>query len=95
MSVFSKLKQFKDLRDQAKKIEDTLSQEKIEIEGARGLIKLVINGRQEILSLIIDPSLSGKHLEEGLKQTFNDAVKRVQKMMASKIQAGDLKLPQM
>ncbi|MBI3627094.1 YbaB/EbfC family nucleoid-associated protein [Candidatus Uhrbacteria bacterium] len=95
MSVFSKLKQFKDLRDQAKKIEDTLSQERIEVEGARGLIKLTINGRQEIISLVIDPSLTGSRLEESLKQTFNDAVKRVQQMMAGKIKSGDLKLPQM
>src|SRR3989338_7578088 len=58
MSVFTKLKQFKDLRDQAKKIEDVLGQERIEVTGAKGLVKLTMNGKQEVISLVIDPSLS-------------------------------------
>lgn len=98
MSVFSKLKQFKELRDQAKKIEDVLSQEKIEVDGAGGMIKLAMNGRQEIVSLVIDPSYHQStpkaKLEEAMRKTFNEAVQKAQKVMASKIQGmGGLNLP--
>ena len=99
MSVFSKLKQFQQMREQAKKIEDVLGNEKIEVDGARGMIKMVMNGKQEIVSLTIDPSFmqSDKiQLESALRQTFNDAIHKVQKMMAGKIKdMGGLNMPGM
>lgn len=100
MSVFTKLKQFKDLRDKAKKIEDVLVQEKIEIIKNGGQIKLVMNGKQEIIQLSIDPALlqpsQKEKTEAALKEAFNEAVHKVQKMMASKIQdMGGLDLPKM
>lgn len=91
MSMFSKLKQIKDLRDQAKKMEEVLGQEKMEVQGARGMIKLTMSGKQEIISLVIDPaymqSTPKDKLEAALKETFNDAVHKVQKAMASKLQS--------
>ena len=100
MSVFSKLKQFQELRDQAKKIEGVLSQEKIKVETMGGQIKLAMNGKQEIIYVTVDPALmqpgQKERMEGGLKQAFNDAVHKVQKMMASKIQSmGGLNLPGM
>lgn len=100
MSIFSKLKQFKELRDQAKKIENVLGQEKVEVTGASGMIKITLNGKQEVISLSIDPSLlqplQKERLERGLTATFNDAVHKVQKLMAGKIQdLGGLNLPQL
>ncbi len=99
MSVFSKLKQFQDLREQAKKIEDVLSQEKVEVEAAGGQIKLAMNGKQEIVYITIDPGLMQgpkDKLEDNLKRAFNDAIHKVQKVMASKIQGmGGLNLPGM
>ena len=87
------------MREQAKKIEDVLGNEKIEVDGARGMIKMVMNGKQEIVSLTIDPSFmqSDKiQLESALRQTFNDAIHKVQKMMAGKIKdMGGLNMPGM
>ena len=100
MSVFSKLKQFQELREQAKKIEDVLSAEKIEVETAGGQVKLAMNGKQEIIYITIDPALlqpgQKERMEGALKQAFNDAVHKVQKIMATKIQSmGGLNLPGM
>ncbi len=99
MSVFSKLKQFQELREQAKKIEDVLSQEKVEVDAAGGQIKLAMNGKQEIVYITIDPAIMQgpkDKLEDNLKRAFNDAIHKVQKVMASKIQGmGGLNLPGM
>ena len=100
MSVFSKLKQFQELRDQAKKLEDVLSQEKIEVQTAGGQVKLGMNGKQDVLYVNIDPAMlradQKERLEGAIKQALNDAIHKIQKMMAGKIQSmGGLNLPGM
>ncbi len=98
--MFNKLKQFKDLRDQAKKLQNALAQETVEASAAWGKVKIVMNGNQEIVSVSIDPELlneAGKEkLESAVKEAANDAVKKVQKVMAQKMQAmGGLNFPGM
>ena len=81
--MFNKLKQIKDLRSQAKTLQNTLSQEKVMID-KRG-IHLVINGNLEVTELTI--SEEGKdNLENNLKDCLNDGIKQVQKVMAKKMQ---------
>ena len=55
--MFNKLKQFKDLRDQAKQMKDALAQEEAEGSAEWGKVKIKINGNQEVLSVNIDPEL--------------------------------------
>lgn len=98
MSVFSKLKQIQDLRSQAKKIEGVLGQEKVEVDSAGGKIKLTMTGKLEVANLSIDPSMleasQKTRLEEAVKDAFNNAVHKTQKIMASKIQdMGGLDIP--
>lgn len=96
MTMFSKLKQFKDLRDQAKKIQDVLKDVSVEGSAAWGKIKVVMNGNQEVTSVMIDPDLmadKGK-LEDAVKEAYNDTVKKAQRAMADQMRkSGDLKLP--
>lgn len=81
--MFNKLKQIKDLRSQAKTLQNTLSQEKVVID-KKGL-HLVINGNLEVTELTI--SEEGKdNLEHNLKNCLNDGIKQVQKVMAKKMQ---------
>lgn len=82
--MFSKLKQFKDLRSQAKTMQDALAQETITEE--RNGVKLVLNGNLEVISLTINENLSKNSQEETIKTCFNDAVKRAQRIMAKKMQ---------
>ncbi len=88
MSMFSKLKQIKDLRQQAKSIQSSLSQEHIEGTAAWGKIKIQMNGNQEVECVNIDQELlrSDKKadLENGVKEAINEAVKKVHKVMAAK-----------
>ncbi len=87
--MFSKLKQIRDLRSQAKKIQGALSDEKVTIDAEGGRVHLVMNGNQEIISLDIDPTLlkpeEKSRLESGLKDALTSANKRVQQIMAKKV----------
>ncbi len=82
--MFSKLKQFKDLRSQAKVMQNALAQETITEE--KNGVKIVLNGNMELISLNLNESLNKNSQEETLKNCFNDAIKRAQRIMAKKLQ---------
>ena len=82
--MFSKLKQFKDLRSQAKTMQSALAAETITEE--KNGVKVVLNGNMEVVNLEINSSLDKAAQEKTLKDCFNEAVKRAQKMMAKKLQ---------
>jgi DNA-binding protein YbaB len=82
--MFSKLKQFKDLRSQAKTMQGALAQETITEE--RNGVKVVLNGNMELITLTLNENLSKNSQEETLKHCFNDALKRAQRLMAKKLQ---------
>ena len=82
--MFSKLKQFKDLRSQAKTMQDALSQETITEE--RNGVKIVLNGNMEVLSLTLNPSLTQDAHEDTVKKCINEAIKKTQRVMAKKMQ---------
>lgn len=82
--MFNKLKQFKDLRNQAKTIQNALSGENITVE--KNGIKVVINGNMEITQINIEKELDKKNLEKTLIDCVNEAIKKTQRLMAKKIQ---------
>ena len=93
--MFNKLKQFKDLKDRAKNIQSMLAQESAEGSSGWGKVKIVINGSQEIQSVTIDPTaMDDKAKLEGLiREAANDAIKKIQRVMSSKIkESGGLDL---
>jgi len=97
--MFSKLKQFKDLRDQAKQMQNVLAQESTEGSADWGKVKVKINGNQEILSVEIDPELlsadNKEKLESAIKEATNDAIKKVQRIMADKMRSSGFNIPGM
>lgn len=95
--MFNKLKQFKEMRSQAKTLQNTLAEEKVEASAAWGKIKMTMNGNQEVQAVQIDPELLGnkEKLENAVKEVTNEAVKKVQKIMAEKVRSGGFKMPQL
>lgn len=98
MSVFSKLKQFKDLRDQGKKIQDVLSQESAVAEAAFGKVKLTMDGTFTLKNIDIDPELLAHDKKDKLQSAIidahNDALKKMQRTAATKMQSmGDINIP--
>ncbi len=82
--MFSKLKQFKDLRSQAKTMQTALAQESVTEE--KNGVKIVLNGNMEILEIKLNGELNKSAQEETLKECFNKALKSAQKLMAKKLQ---------
>ncbi len=96
-SMLTKLKQFKDLRAQAKTMQSVLAQETAHGSGAGGKINVVMDGTQKILSLDIDATLltadNKKKVESGIVDAIESATKDLQKSMAKKMQSGELTMP--
>ncbi len=100
MSVFSKLKEFKDLRDQGKKLQDLLAGESVTVKAAGDKIVLTMDGNLQISGLafddeILSPDKKDK-LVSGLKEAHADALKKMQRTIATKMQTmGGFNLPGM
>lgn len=82
--MFSKLKQFRDLRGQAKTMQESLAKESVSEE--KNGVKITLNGNLELTAIEINPSLDKNQHEEALKSCFNSAVKKAQRLMAKKMQ---------
>lgn len=98
--MFSKLKQFKDLRDQAKQMQSALAQETVYADAAGGKIQVVMDGNQRVNGVQIDPEMLVPEkkvtLERGVQEAFNNAVRKAQMAMAKKAkEMGNLNLPGM
>src|SRR2546423_13457057 len=99
MSITDLLKQAKDVQARANAMQEALGQ--IEAEGAAGagLVKLVLNGKAELKSLSIDPSLlrpDGREMVQDLVvAAHTDAKTKVEGRVAGEMQklARDMGLP--
>lgn len=87
--MFNKLKQFKDLRDQAKTLQAKLSTETTTVQAAGGKVVLTMNGTLELVGLAIDPDFlapaNKEKLENAIKSAHADALKQMQRTMAAKM----------
>ncbi len=85
--MFNKLKQFKDLKDRAKTIQNALSQESAEGSASWGKVKVTIDGNQRVTHVMIDPSAMGDRdkLQDMFREAMNDAIQKIQKIMATKL----------
>ncbi len=87
--MFNKLKQFKDLRDQAKHLQDALAQEQVTASAAGGKVQITMDGNLTILNITIDPEMLSpdkkEKLESALKEAHADVLKSMQRKMALKM----------
>ena len=78
--MFEKLQQIKKLQE----IQNALKNEKI--EGEKNGVKIFMNGKLEVEDVILNPSLSVQDQEKAIKDGFNDTMKKVQMVVAKKMQ---------
>jgi len=79
MNPFKQAAEIKKLRDQAKKIQDELSQ--IEVESEKGRVRVVMTGDMKVKSV----EINGEEMKDA-REAFNEAVDRAQKKSAAKMQ---------
>ncbi len=81
--MFDKLKDLAEMKKQAGAMQAALANQQVEVEDNG--IKIVMSGNMEIIGLEINAELDKETQEKYLKDNFNRAIKKVQRLMAEKM----------
>lgn len=88
--MFSKLKQFKNLREQGKKYQNAMSGESVTARAAGDSVVLTMDGNLGLTGLAIAPEMLAPDkktkLENAIKEAHADALKKIQRIIAGKMQ---------
>ena len=100
MSMFTKLKQYKDLRDQGKKLQEALGGESASANNFGSTVTITMDGNMQITEVKIAPEMlvpeKKEKLESAIKDVHADVLKKIQRIMAGKMQEmGGFNLPGM
>ena len=84
------LKQAKVMQDKMADIQKELANKTIEFASGGGMVNVTINGRQEIVSIRVDPSVINPNdvdmLQDLIAAAVNGAIKRSQEMMSEEME---------
>lgn len=87
--MFSKLKQFKDIRQQAKELQSKLAEETVTVKAAGEKVVMTLDGNMKMVGLAIDDELLSpakkEQLQQAIKDAHEDASKKMQRVMAMKL----------
>jgi DNA-binding YbaB/EbfC family protein len=79
------MRQAQKLQTQMKKIQDELGEKTVEASAGGGMVTVVANGKQDIISIKIDPEVVSKDdvemLEDLIVAAVNESRKRAQELM--------------
>ncbi|MGQ9508542.1 MAG: YbaB/EbfC family nucleoid-associated protein [Thermodesulfobacteriota bacterium] len=93
------LKQAQQIHAKITKLQEEMASRTIETSSGGGMVQVVMNGRQEILSLKIDPEVINKEdvemLQDLIVAAVNEALRKSQEMMTEEMKkiTGGLSLP--
>jgi DNA-binding YbaB/EbfC family protein len=99
MKGINPMQQVKALQDKIAKIQEELANQTVEASAGGGMVTVVVNGRQEIVSVKIDPQVVDPQdiemLQDLIVAAANDGLRRAQEMAASEMGklAGGLNIP--
>ena len=99
MNINQIMKQAKKLQAKMAEMQEELAKKTVESSVGGGKVKVVANGRQEILSIKIDPEVVNPEdvemLEDLILSAVNDALRRSQQMVSEEMSklTGGLKIP--
>lgn len=83
--MFNKIKQIKDLRAQAKTMQAALAEIMVVGKAMGGQVMITVDGNQQVQGVKIDPELDREKIEKAVQEAFNDASKKLQQELASKM----------
>lgn len=93
------LKQVQKIQSEIARVQEELSQKTVEASSGGGMVTVVANGKQEIISVKIDPEVMKigdlEMLEDLILAAVNEALKKAQEMITSEMGkiTGGLNLP--
>jgi DNA-binding YbaB/EbfC family protein len=96
---FNPMQQVKALQDKMAKIQEELAAKTVESSAGGGMVTAVANGRQELVSVKIDPQVVDPQdidmLQDLIVAAINDALRKSQELAAGEMAkiAGGLNIP--
>lgn len=96
---FNPMQQVKALQEKMAKMQEEMAQRTVESSAGGGMVTVVVNGRQELLGLRIDPQVVDPQdiemLQDLIMAAVNDALRKSQEMVAGEVGklAGGLSIP--
>ena len=96
---FNPLQQVKALQEKMAKMQEELALKKVEATAGGGMVTVVVNGRQEVLSIKIDRQVVDPEdiemLQDLIVAAINDGLRRAQEMASAEMGklAGGLNIP--
>ena len=93
------MKQAQQMQDNMKKVQEQLASIEVEGQSGAGLVKVVVNCRNDVKRVTIDPSLLADDkdmLEDLVAAAVNDANRKVEQTVQEKLSSltGGLQLPE-
>ena len=83
------MKKVQKMQNEMKKMQDELKRKTVEVSSGGGAVKIVMDGEKQVQSLRIDPAAVDPEdvemLQDLVSAAFNEAVKKVDEMMASEM----------
>lgn len=93
------MKMAQKMQQDVARVQEEMGEKTVEVSSGGGAVKVVVNGRKEVVSLTIDPQIlvpeEAEILEEMIIAAVNQGVRQAEEMMAQAIGklTGGLKLP--
>jgi DNA-binding YbaB/EbfC family protein len=93
------LKQAQQMHAKISQLQEEMAEKRVEASAGGGMVSIVMNGRQEILSLRIDPEVVNPEETEMLQDLIlaavNEAIRKSQEMMQEEMKkiTGGLSMP--
>ncbi len=93
------LKQAQQMHAKISQIQEEMAGKTVEVSSGGGMVNVVINGKQEIVSIKIDPEVVNREdiemLQDLIVAAINEAIRKSQQMMAEEMKkiTGGLSIP--
>lgn len=92
------MKQAQQLQERLAQVQDTVARRTVEASAGGGMVRVVVNGKHEVLSITIDPAVLKEDVDlvqDLVRAAVNEGIRNAQKMVADEMTraTGGLKLP--
>ena len=88
--MFDKMKQLMDMQKKMQEVKRELDNTNFDISSSSGLVKITMNGSQEVKAVSIQGDLRNMEkaqVEGSIKDAYNRAIKRTQELAAEKMKS--------
>jgi nucleoid-associated protein EbfC len=92
------MKQAQQLQERLSQVQETVAQRTVEASAGGGMVRVVVNGKHEVLSLTLDPAVLKEDVDlvqDLVIAAVNEGIRNAQKMVAEEMTkvTGGLKIP--